>query len=94
MKITVVTTRNILVPNMSFRNKGHGRLCTNSQSSKKWIILGTVTLKSWFLNPGIIKQKYPFSYSPYYSLTSKLIDVLSHSGHSITLVLPKKLWYI
>ena len=59
-EITVVTTRNILVPNMSFRNKGHERLCTNNQSSRKWIILGTVTLKSWFLDPGIIKQNIRF----------------------------------
>ena len=55
-------------------------------------MLGTVTLKSWFSDPGIIRQKHQFSYTPYItSLASKLIDVLSHSGHRVTLALPKKL---
>ena len=43
-------------------------------------MLGTVTLKSWFSDPG----------TPHItSLASKLIDVLSHSGHRVTLALPK-----
>ena len=49
-------------------------------------MLGTVTLKSWFSDPGIIRQIH----TPHItSLASKLIDVLSHSGHRVTLALPK-----
>ena len=57
-------------------------------------MLGTVTLKSWCSDPGIIRQTHPFLYTPYYLLISKLTDVLSHSGHRVTLVVPKNLWYI
>ena len=57
-------------------------------------MLGTVTLKSWFSDPGIIRQNINFRIPHIISLASKLIDVLSHSGHRVTLVLPKILWYI
>ena len=60
-------------------------------------LLGTVTLKSWFSNPGIIKQKHPFSYTPYKALLFtyiKTIDVLLHSGYRVTPVLPEILWCI
>ena len=29
-------------------------------------MLGTVTMKSWFSDPGIIRQKHQFLYTPYY----------------------------
>ena len=55
---------------------------------------GTVTLKSLFSDPGIIRQKHQFSYTPYYFTCIELIDVLSHSGHRVTLALLKNLWCI
>ena len=76
-----------------FRDKGHGRLCANNQTSGK-IMLGTVTLKSWFSDPVIIRKKHQSLYTHIASLASKLINVLSHSGHRVTLALPKSLWCI
>ena len=52
-------------------------------------MLRTVTLKSWFSDPGIIRQKHQFRTPHITSFASKLIDVLSHSGFRVTHALPK-----
>ena len=57
-------------------------------------MLGTVTLKSWFSDPGMIRQNINFCTPHITSLALKLIDVLFHSGHRVTLALPKNLWCI
>ena len=55
-------------------------------------MLGTLTLKSWFSDPGIVSDKSINFQTPHItSLASKLIEVLSHLGHRVTLALPKKL---
>ena len=53
-------------------------------------MLGTVTLKIGSRTQVLSDKNINFRTSHITSLASKLIDVLSHSGHRVTLALPKK----
>ena len=57
-------------------------------------MLGTVTLKFGSRIQVLSYKNINFRTPHITSLALKLTDVLSHSGHRVTLVLPKKLWCI
>ena len=57
-------------------------------------MLGTVTLKFGSRIQVLSNKNINFRTPHIISLASKLIDVLSHSGHRVTLALSKNLWYI